>query len=213
MFVVAMGLCLAACHDTDRAKQPIAVAPQPPPPAPRPIDTCERYASALARAEAFDVDPEVQQLMRDEAAFVRSATHAPRDDDRAELAARCAHGLLDLGRVQTNDSYGVGGFGTQGLAAGVAGGLAGSAAPGGGSGGPMASAGPNCRRLFANFDRVDGCADIPDIARDSFRQQRALMTDAWRQFPNDPDVQKSTEDACRIAGDSLTAILSQYHCP
>ena len=207
LLVVAMGLGAAACHDTDRAKQPIAITAAPPPP--RPIDTCERYAAALARAESLDVDAEVQELLRDEAAFVRSATRAPRDADRAELTARCAHGLLDLGRVSTNDTYGIGQVGT-GVAGGVVGGLAGSAALGGGG---TAATGPNCRRLFANFDRVDACADIPDVARDSFRQQRALMTDAWRQFPNDPDVQKSTEDACRIAGDSLTAILSQYHCP
>jgi hypothetical protein len=209
VIVAVVGLC-AACHDTDRAKQPIAVVA--PPPAPKPIETCERYAAALAKAEAFDVDPEVQELFRDEAAFVRSATRAPRDADRAELTARCAHGLLDLGRVPTNDSYGVGGIGTQGLASGVAGALAGGASGGSGTG-TSAATGPNCRRLFANFDRVDGCTDIPDAARDAFRQQRSLMLDAWRQFPNDPDVQKSTEDACRIAGDSLTAILSQYHCP
>jgi hypothetical protein len=223
MRAVALAVVLAAAcgkHEDParRIDEPRATAPAVAPP--RPIAACERYVEALTQTMNLDVDPEVRDLLRDEAALVRSATRAPRDADRDELTMRCATGMLDLGRIPTYGGIGLTGSGPPsggGVAGGVVGGLAGAPPPPppapAGSGTANLNTAPECRRLFAIFDRLAACPDLGDSIKDTFREARRMMLDAWGQMPQDQDTRDLVARACQTAAESYQQILAQSHCP
>jgi hypothetical protein len=225
MRAVALAVVLAAAcgkhEDTaKRIDEPPAAAPAPPPP--RPIAACDRYVDALTRAFDLDVDPEVRDLLRDEAALIRAATRGARDADRDELTMRCATGMLDLGRIPTYGGLGLTGTGPSGgivggVAGGVVGGLAGAPPPPppppAGGAGTNVSTVPECRRLFAIFDKLSACPDLADTVKDTFRQARSMMLDAWGQMPQDQDTRDLMARACQTAAETYEQILSHSHCP
>ena len=179
----------AACgkKDKDSGKGKDAGAASAPVAAPKPIPACERYAVALAESDDLVAQPELHDLLRDEAALVRAANRAPTDAERADLTLRCAAGLVDLGKLAT-DGYGAD--------AGAAASADVDAGIGSGSGGPQ------CQALLREIERIEVCADAPTSLQSYYRDRR----DRAAALGYD-------ESFCGSLVDSAQRALVQYSCP
>jgi hypothetical protein len=194
--VAALVVAVAACGKKDSKGS--ASAPRIDA-APQPIPACERYATALAASDDLVAQPEIHDLLRDEASLVRAANRAPSDAVRAELTMRCATGLVDLGKITTDGWDGDAGA-PPGVVTAVDAGIA------------AAGSGPDCTEMLHAFDRIDACSDVPDGERELYRDRRSLVTRGW-QNATDADAIDRTERLCRIAMSGLHHVLTQYSCP
>jgi hypothetical protein len=189
---VAAALSAAACGKKDKDPgKPGDAAAATTAAAPKPIPACDRYAAALANSDDLVAQPELHDLLRDEAALVRAANRAPTDADRAELTLRCAAGLVDLGKISTD------GFD-------------------GDAGAPLVTVdaalgtGTECMAMLREFDRAASCDAIPLRVRDLQRSTQKGITDTWLS-PTNPSP--AGEEVCRAARVSLDDLLQQYSCP
>jgi hypothetical protein len=192
--VAVAGLALAACGK--KGVVDAGVAARPIDAGARPIPACEKYAAALADSDDLVAQPELHDLLRDEAALVRAANRAPTDADRAELTLRCAAGLVDLGKISTDGFDGDAGAPLAVADAALA----------------AAGTGPDCTQMVQLFDRIEGCGDIPDQERVRFRDRRSHLTRTW-PYTTDPSSFDEIERLCRIAISGLQHELTQYSCP
>jgi len=216
---IAAAGCRSSGRDAPPAPPPAhdaGAAPAPPPS----LATCDRYVEALAEAaDQGDVSPGVAAVLRNEHDLLAVALRAP-PADRADLALRCATGLVRLARLSDEDEDDRDQATGLGSLAAVPAPM--TAAPDAGPAGP-ADAGlpdanlgttgmpPACARLIAVLDRMAGCPALPADMRSTLRQSRELMRDSYAHVPR--HMRATVDESCRSAVRSYDQVLAEFGCP